>query len=44
MNDEDHIVAGSLMNNIQAAVAKFISEARAAAIHSKQVKPGSAKM
>jgi short-subunit dehydrogenase len=39
MAGKDHVVAGSLKNNIQAGMSKFISEAQGAAMQGKQVKP-----
>jgi short-subunit dehydrogenase len=42
MHGKDHVVAGSLMNQIQALMARFISEPQAAKTHAKQTKPGSA--
>lgn len=39
MAGKDHVIAGSMMNKIQAAGAQVISEQRAAATHAKQIRP-----
>jgi len=43
MAGRDHVVAGSLLNNVQSGVAKIISEKQAAGLHAKQTKPGSGR-
>jgi len=42
MAGEDHVVAGSLKNKVQAAAAKIIPEKVKAAIHRSKAEPGSA--
>ncbi|MGE3975421.1 MAG: SDR family NAD(P)-dependent oxidoreductase [Bdellovibrionales bacterium] len=44
MSGKDHIVAGSFMNKLKVAVAKFITEPQQAKIHSRDVKPRSANL
>lgn len=39
MAGKDHVVAGSLMNNVQAGMSKFISESQGAAMQGKETKP-----
>jgi short-subunit dehydrogenase len=39
MAGRDHVVAGSLKNNMQAGVARFASETQRAKMHAKQTKP-----
>jgi short-subunit dehydrogenase len=41
MDGEDHVVAGSFMNKVQAAGSKFMTEEMRAASHAKQIKPNS---
>lgn len=39
MDDDDHVVAGSLMNKLQAVLAKFATPQQSAALHSRESKP-----
>ena len=41
MAGKDHVVAGSLMNKIQAGVGKIVSESQGAALQGQNTKPGS---
>ena len=43
MAGKDHVVAGSVMNRVQDAVAQVLPEPRKAALHRKQSEPGSGK-
>jgi short-subunit dehydrogenase len=43
MAGKDHIVAGSLKNNLQVGAARMMPETAQAQLHAKQTKPGSAK-
>ncbi|MBX3033994.1 MAG: SDR family NAD(P)-dependent oxidoreductase [Bdellovibrionaceae bacterium] len=43
MAGKDHVVAGSMMNKVQAGMAKIISEKRGAKISAKQTKPASVR-
>ena len=42
MQGRDHVVAGSLMNNVQAGLAKMMPQTQGAAMQAKDTKPGSA--
>lgn len=42
MAGRDHVIAGSLKNNLQAGMAKLMPQAQAAAVHARDVRPGSA--
>lgn len=42
MRGDDHVVAGSFMNKVQATLAKFMTEPMAASVQGSSVKPGSA--
>ncbi len=42
MSGKDHVIAGSLMNKVQAVAGKLLSEAQAASLQARETKPGSA--